>query len=108
MVHNKLCEVLPVLVDFLVALHVGDSGPEDGVGAIMRVLEAVRVLRRAVPAKRSQKPLPSTLGSLGRRQRERERDDKFKRSFGMIQFVFLGSRFASLATASSATATCAY
>ena len=70
--------VLPVLVDFLVAFHVGDSGPEDGIGAIMRVLEAVRVFRRAVPAKRSQKPLPSTLGSLGRR--ERERDAKFKMS----------------------------
>ena len=58
--------VLPVLVDFLVAFHVGDSGPEDGVGAIMRVLKAVRVLRGAVPPKRPQKPLPSTLGVLRR------------------------------------------
>ena len=66
------------MVDFLVALHIGDSGPEGGVGAIMRVLEAVGVLRRAVPPKRSQKPLPSTLGCLGRRERERERDGNVK------------------------------
>ena len=55
---------LPVLIDFLVALHVGDAGPEDGVGAVVGVLQAVRVFRGPVPAKRSQQPLPPTLGSL--------------------------------------------
>lgn len=91
--YNELCKVLPVLVDFLVALHVRDSGPERGVGAIMRVLEAVRVFRRTVPSKRSQKPLPSTLGSL------RRRDDQFERGF-RIQFAFSLALCSQVATGS--------